>query len=279
MRDAGQILSAALAVFLLAAAATLPVAIALLIGWAAVVSLRRRQREQALEPCGRRGAQATLRRRALLGDLSSGPRLSASPLASTALAHETSPSSPGAATMSPARYTPSPRSTAGRSRQLVPGMSSAPERASSTWRRRQCHASTPLLEADVEQPLEAKRGAVGALAGTDRHLRLDRAPRRVARRAGWPPSSARSSRPRPGRRRSSDRRGDDAARGPDTACGRSPAQALVAEQLARLAELRGDDHRRRPAARSTRVAVSTVTPSLRTRRSSEATSVLQPPTG
>lgn len=49
VRDAGQILSAALAVFLLAAAATLPVAIALLIGWAAVVSLRRRQREQALD--------------------------------------------------------------------------------------------------------------------------------------------------------------------------------------------------------------------------------------
>lgn len=49
VRDAGQILSAALAVFLLAAAATLPVAVALLLGWAAVVSLRRRQRESALD--------------------------------------------------------------------------------------------------------------------------------------------------------------------------------------------------------------------------------------
>ena len=52
--------------------------------------------------------------------------------ASIALAQETSASSPGAATMSPARNTPSPRSIAGRSRQVAPGRSSAPERASIT---------------------------------------------------------------------------------------------------------------------------------------------------
>src|SRR6185437_15258655 len=43
-------------------------------------------------------------------------------LASTALAHATSERQPGAATMSPARNTPSPRSIGGRSRQVVPGM-------------------------------------------------------------------------------------------------------------------------------------------------------------
>ena len=68
-------------------------------------------------------AQATLRRRAP----ACSPASSASRLASIALAQETSASMPGAATMSPARNTPSPRSTAGRSRQLVPGMSSAPD--------------------------------------------------------------------------------------------------------------------------------------------------------
>lgn len=48
--------------------------------------------------------------------------------ARSALLIETSPSSPGAATLSPISHTPSPRSTAGRSRQVYPGRSSAPVR-------------------------------------------------------------------------------------------------------------------------------------------------------
>src|SRR5947209_7408614 len=54
----------------------------------------------------------------------------ASRAASIALAHAISDRQPGAATMSPARKTPSPRSTEGRSRQVLPGRSSAPVRPS-----------------------------------------------------------------------------------------------------------------------------------------------------
>ncbi|OLT30444.1 hypothetical protein BJF79_38975 [Actinomadura sp. CNU-125] len=53
---------------------------------------------------------------------------SAPAAARTALLMEISPRMPGAATMSPARKTPSPRSIAGRSRHVRPGRSSAPVR-------------------------------------------------------------------------------------------------------------------------------------------------------
>lgn len=49
LHDAGAILSAALAVMLLAVAAALPIALAWLLVWGAVSSLRRRQREHALD--------------------------------------------------------------------------------------------------------------------------------------------------------------------------------------------------------------------------------------
>ena len=49
LHDAGALLSAALAVMLLAGAAALPIALAALLVWSALSSLRRRQREQALD--------------------------------------------------------------------------------------------------------------------------------------------------------------------------------------------------------------------------------------
>ncbi len=49
LHDAGALLSAALAVLLLAGAAALPIALAALLVWSALSSLRRRQREQALD--------------------------------------------------------------------------------------------------------------------------------------------------------------------------------------------------------------------------------------
>ena len=196
-----------------------------------------------------------------------------------ALAHETSASRPGAATMSPARNTPSPRSTAGRSRQVVPGMSSAPERASITCRRRQVVALAPVLAAGVEQALQAQRGLIGALARADRHLRLDQ-----LLAGGRDRGIGRGVAPDPARlvHVGDDRRIAAAvAQAQVEAHGAAalPAQALVAEQLARLRRARS---RRSPAcsgSSSTRVAGLDLTPSSRTRRSSEATSVLQPPTG
>ncbi|HXW58226.1 MAG TPA: DUF4349 domain-containing protein [Solirubrobacteraceae bacterium] len=49
VRDAGEILSTALAVLLIALAATLPVALALALAWSAITTARRRQREQTLD--------------------------------------------------------------------------------------------------------------------------------------------------------------------------------------------------------------------------------------
>jgi Domain of unknown function (DUF4349) len=49
VHDAGEILSTALAVLLIALAATLPLALAVALGWSALSSIRRRQREQALD--------------------------------------------------------------------------------------------------------------------------------------------------------------------------------------------------------------------------------------
>ena len=47
--DAAQILDAALAVLVIGAAAVLPLAVIVIAGWTAVVLLRRRLREQALD--------------------------------------------------------------------------------------------------------------------------------------------------------------------------------------------------------------------------------------
>jgi hypothetical protein len=95
------------------------------------------------------------------------------------LAQAISDRQPGAATMSPARNTPSPRSMAGRSRHVCPGRSSAPLRPLSTCRREALdpavlrevdddeRIASPVAERDVEadgaaaQPL--KRGVAGQL--------------------------------------------------------------------------------------------------------------------
>ncbi len=63
-------------------------------------------------------------------------RTASSP-ASRPLVKETSLRRPGAATWSPARKTPSPRMTEGRSRQVVPGRSTAPVRPSASASVRQ----------------------------------------------------------------------------------------------------------------------------------------------
>ena len=81
---------------------------------------------------------------------------------------------PGAATMSPPRKTPSPRSIAGRSRQVVPGRSSAPLRPSITCRRRQVSRSRQSAQGERRAAARgARRPASAVLAGPDRHLRLD----------------------------------------------------------------------------------------------------------
>jgi hypothetical protein len=49
-RDAGNILSAALAIVVLVFASVLPLATIVLVGWLVIVILRRRLREQALDP-------------------------------------------------------------------------------------------------------------------------------------------------------------------------------------------------------------------------------------
>ena len=189
---------------------------------------------------------------------------------------------PGAATMSPARNTPSPRSTAGRSRQVLPGMSSAPERASITWRRRQVSRSRQSSERDVEQPLQPQRpparrsrrgrigicawissspaGAIDAVGGRVApdpaglvHVRDDR----TDRRGGW--------------RRPRSRHSGVPAR---------PAQATRRPAASRACvELGGDDHRRLGQLLDAACRSRSSTPSSRTRRSSVATSALQPPIG
>ena len=94
---------------------------------------------------------------------------------------------PGAATMSPGENTPSPRSTAGRSRQLVPGMSSAPLRALHDLAPPPGLTLAPVRQGGVEQPLQARGGPLDILARANRHLCLHqllagRRQRRIAAR-------------------------------------------------------------------------------------------------
>jgi hypothetical protein len=124
----------------------------------------------------------------------------AEPAIRTTAAQAISDRHPGAATMSPARNTPFPRLIAGRSRQVLPGGSSAAVRPFMTCRRRQVSRSrqpavvvTPahqfprgvvlsserraallgwaedvdglVIEDDYDSELRYDRGAVGALQG------------------------------------------------------------------------------------------------------------------
>ena len=127
---------------------------------------------------------------------------------------------PGAATQSPARNTPSPRSSAGRSRHVVPGRSSAPVRPSITIRRCQTVRFARSGNARSSSASRRRVGRVG-LAGAHRHLRLDELlpcgrEGLVGARCSAPPSRTRPDpRPRTGRR------GGSPARGRCRRCGRS----------------------------------------------------------
>ena len=133
-------------------------------------------------------------------------------------------------------------------------------------------ASAPVLE-------RRRRAAAPGAAPPDRRSPAGgsasapgSAPRRRGRSTGWSSSSARSSPPRPCPRRSSGRRGGGAGRGRRRRCAALPAQAVVAEQLARLVELGREDHRR-----ALRQLTARASPSARRRRARARAARASPP--
>ena len=200
--------------------------------------------------------------------------------ASTALAQETSASSPGAATMSPARNTPSPRSTAGRSRQVHAGQVERPGAGVHHLTPAPCLAFAPVLDATGRAAAPGAGPAWSALSPGRIGICawISSSPIRRDRAVGGGVAADPAGLVQIGDDRR-DRRDGGAGPGRDTRCARSATAA------ARRPAARGPGRARWRRSRATRaecpdaVPVSTSTPSSRTRRSSGAISVLQPPTG
>ena len=220
----------------------------------AAVRLPRLPHAPAARPAAARGPAAG---GDLLQPAGLGPqgRLSDAPAAraSSALVTAGSDSRPGAATLSPHRKTPSPRSIAGRSRQLVPGRSSAPERPSSSCRRRNAtrsRQSRQLASSSASRrrsPSSADSPGRSGICACTSACPVGRERRGRARcSVSIQPASSRSHTTNGSPRR---------VRSPRSSATVRPLgqrERLVAEQRARVAQLGRDDRRPRAGSSLTR---------------------------